>query len=105
MNKLNIRRDDTVVIISGKDKGQTGKVIAAMPEKERVVVQGRNMITCHRKPRGQNDQGGRIEREGTIHVSNVMLICPKCKKATRVGHVIENGKKLRHCKKCQANFD
>ena len=115
MNKLNVKKGDTVVVISGKDKGKQGKILVAYPEKERVVVQNANMITKHVKPRRQGEPGGRIEKEGTIHVSNVMLVCPKCGKPTRVGHKVEeveiSGKKkmksVRYCKndKCGARID
>ena len=115
MNKLNVKKGDTVVVISGKDKGKQGKILIAYPEKERVVVQNANMITKHVKPRRQGEPGGRIEKEGTIHVSNVMLVCPKCGKPTRVGHKVEeveiSGKKkmksVRYCKNdsCGAKID
>ena len=115
MNKLNVKKGDTVVVISGKDKGTQGKILVAYPEKERVVVQNANMITKHVKPRRQGEPGGRIEKEGTIHVSNVMLVCPKCGKPTRVGHKVEeveiSGKKkmksVRYCKNdsCGAKID
>ena len=115
MNKLNVKKGDTVVVISGKDKGKQGKILVAYPEKERAVVQNANMITKHVKPRRQGEPGGRIEKEGTIHVSNVMLVCPKCGKPTRVGHKVEeveiSGKKkmksVRYCKNdsCGAKID
>ena len=105
MKKLNVKRDDTVVIIAGKDKGKQGKVMVAYPSKERVVVQNANMIIRHTKPRRQGEQGGRIEREGTINVSNVMLICPSCSKPTRIGHAFKGDKKVRVCKKCGKNID
>ena len=104
MKKLNVKKDDTVVVISGKDKGKQGKVLTAFPAEERVVVQGANMVTRHRKPRKQGEAGGRIEHEGTINASNVMLVCPKCGKATRVAHKLEGGKKVRVCKKCGAEI-
>ncbi len=105
MNKLNVKHDDTVVIISGKDKGKQGKVMKAYPAKGRIVVQNANMITCHTKPRKQGEQGGRIQKEGTINASNVMLVCPKCNKATRIGHAYDGDKKVRVCKKCGKNID
>ena len=116
MSKLNIKSGDTVVVIAGdnmKDVGKQGKVMSVDPKKQRVVVQGRKMIIRHTKPRKQGEAGGRIEKEGTIHVSNVMLICPNCSKATRVGHRLEevtaNGvtktKKHRVCKKCGKDID
>lgn len=105
MNKLNVKKDDMVVVITGKDKGVKGKVLVALPKEGRVVVQNANMITRHKKPRKQGDPGGRIQQEGTIHASNVMIVCPKCDKATRVGHKIDGDKKVRICKKCGKNID
>lgn len=105
-SKLNIRTGDTVMVITGdemKDRGKTGKVLKVYPEAQRVVVQGRKMIVRHHKPRQQGETGGRLEKEGTIHVSNVMLVCPNCKKPTRVGHTFieKDGKKVkvRVCKR------
>ncbi|MDD3400301.1 MAG: 50S ribosomal protein L24 [Eubacteriales bacterium] len=105
MNKLNVKKGDKVVVISGKDKGKEGKILSTNPEKERVVVQGANMITTHVKPRKQGEPGGRIEKEGTIHVSNVKLVCTKCGKPTRVGHTFVDGKKVRVCTKCGKSMD
>ena len=109
MKKLNVKKDDTVVIISGKDKGKKGKIMVAFPQAERVIVQNANMITRHVKPRRQGEQGGRIEKEGTIHASNVMLVCPSCGEATRVARRREDGKQknknIRVCKKCKQDID
>lgn len=105
MKNLNVKKGDNVVVISGKDKGKKGKILVAYPEKNRVVVQNVAMITRHVKPRKQGEPGGRIEKEGSIHVSNVMLVCPKCDKATRVGHKMEGDKKVRVCVKCGKNID
>lgn len=113
MSKLNVKKGDTVVVISGKDKGKQGKILVAQPEKERVIVEGANMIIRHTKPRRQGETGGRIEKEGTIHVSNVMLVCPKCNKPTRVGHEIheveisgtKKMKSVRVCKECGKAID
>ncbi|MGN0766963.1 MAG: 50S ribosomal protein L24 [Christensenellales bacterium] len=105
MNKLNVKTNDTVLVIAGKDKGKKGKIMKAMPEQERVVVQGVNMVTRHTKPRKQGDEGGRIQKEAAIHVSNVMLVCPKCNKPTRVAHAEEGGKKVRLCKQCNKAID
>lgn len=110
---MNIKKGDTVMVIAGnnlKDVGRTGKVIMVDPTAERVVVQGRAMVIRHTKPRQQGQEGGRIEKEGTIHVSNVMLVCPSCKKPTRVGHAFVEGKdgkqkKVRVCKNCGKNID
>ena len=105
MNSLNVKKGDTVVVISGKDKGKKGKIMVAQPEDERVIVQGAAMVTRHVKPRKQGQPGGRIEKEGPIHASNVMLVCPKCGKPTRVGHTVIDGEKVRACKKCGAAID
>ncbi len=110
---MNIKTGDTVMVIAGnriKDVGRTGKVLKVMPKEERVVVQGRAMVIRHTKPRQQGQQGGRIEKEGTIHVSNVMLVCPSCKRPTRVGHDFVDGKdgkkiKVRVCKNCGKKID
>ena len=109
MNKLNVRKGDKVRIISGKDSGKEGKILTAMPEKERVIVEDCNMVTRHVKPRRQGEAGGRIEQAGSIHVSNVQLVCPSCKMPTRVAHqIVEvNGKKksVRVCKQCVKQID
>ena len=102
---LNVKKGDNVLVIAGKDKGKTGKVLAAMPADNSVVVAGVNIIAKHKKPRSANDKGGIIKRENKIDASNVQIICPACNKATRVNHVIENGDKHRQCKKCGANLD
>ena len=109
MNKLNVRKGDKVRIISGKDSGKEGKILTAMPEKERVIVEDCNMVPRHVKPRRQGEAGGRIEQAGSIHVSNVQLVCPSCKMPTRVAHqIVEvNGKKksVRVCKQCGKQID
>ncbi len=100
---MNIRRDDTVVVLSGKDKGKQGKVMSADPKNAKVIVSGVNVATRHQKPRNQREEGGIIKVETPIYVSKVQLVCPKCGKATRVGHAVqENGKRSRVCKKCGA---
>ena len=105
MKRLNKNKDETVIVITGKDKGVKGKVLVSLPKEERVIVQNANMMTRHQKPRRQGDPGGRIKQEGAIHASNVMLICPKCSKPTRVGHAFEGEKKVRVCKKCGKSMD
>src|SRR4051794_13410798 len=93
--RLKIRRDDQVVIISGKDRGKSGRVLEVDPKKERVYVEGLNIVKRHQRPRpGSTDPGGVIEKPGPIHISNVMLLDPKTDKRTRVGIVRENG--VRH---------
>jgi large subunit ribosomal protein L24 len=99
-NKLHVKKDDTVFVITGKDKGKKGRVIAAYPRENRVLVEGVNMVKKHAKPSQQNPQGGILNQEAPIHVSNVMLIDPKSGKPTRVGYkVLENGTKVRVAKK------
>ena len=101
---MNIRKDDTVVVLSGKDKGKQGKILTADPKAEKVIVEGVNVATKHQKPRKQGEEGGIIKVETPIYVSKVQLVCPKCGKATRVAHKITDGKKTRVCKKCGAEI-
>ena len=101
---MNIKKDDKVVVLSGKDKGKEGKILSADPKAMKVIVEGVNVATKHQKPRKQGEEGGIIKVETPIYVSKVQLVCPKCGKATRVGHKIENGKKSRICKKCGAEI-
>ena len=97
---MNIKKNDKVVVLSGKDKGKEGKVLEANPSTKKVVVEGINVATCHVKPRKQGEEGGIIRREIPMYASKVMLVCPKCGKATRVGHKTVDGKNVRICKKC-----
>jgi large subunit ribosomal protein L24 len=113
MSSLNVKKGDTVVVISGKDKGKKGKIMVSQPDEARVIVQGAAMVTRHVKPRKQGQPGGRIEKEAPIHASNVMLVCPKCDKPTRVAHQIKEveisgekkQKSVRVCKKCGKVID
>ncbi|MDP2892143.1 MAG: 50S ribosomal protein L24 [Bacillota bacterium] len=106
VKNLHVRKDDMVVVISGKDKGKKGKILKSIPSEDRVVVEGVNVVLRHTKPRGQGKRGGRLKQEAAINASNVMALCPKCHKAARVGHEIDNaGKKHRTCKKCGARLD
>ena len=102
---LNVKKGDNVLVIAGKDKGKTGKVLVAMPADNSVVVAGVNIIAKHKKPRSANDKGGIIKKEGKIDASNVQVICPTCGKATRISNVMDGDKKIRQCKKCKANLD
>ncbi|KNF08030.1 50S ribosomal protein L24 [Gottschalkia purinilytica] len=102
---MHVKKGDTVVVIAGKDKGKVGKVLTSLPKKNRVIVEGVNIVTKHKKPTQQMQQGGRIEQEGAIHASNVMLYCNKDKKGVKVGAKIENGNKVRVCKKCGEVLD
>ena len=101
---MNVKKGDTVIVLSGKDKGKQGKILAAMPEDQRVIVQNVNVITAHVKPRKQGETGGIVEREAALYASKVQVVCPKCGKGTRVAHKVEGGKKTRVCKKCGAEL-
>ena len=101
---MNIRKDDKVVVLSGKDKGKQGKILTADPKAAKVIVEGVNVATKHQKPRKQGEEGGIIKVETPIYASKVQLVCPKCGKATRVAHKIEGDKKVRVCKKCGAEI-
>lgn len=99
--KMHVKKGDTVVIIAGKDINKKGKVLQVFPSDRRVIVEGVNIITKHTKPRGRGQQGGIIKQEAPIDGSNVMLICPRCDTATRIGRkVLDNGRRARVCKKC-----
>jgi large subunit ribosomal protein L24 len=100
-----IRREDTVLVIKGKERGKTGVIRQMIPHKRRVIVTGVNMVKRHMRPRADRP-GGIIEREGSIHVSNVMIICKSCNKPTRVGFRFrENGSKVRFCRHCNQPLD
>ena len=106
VKKLAVRRGDKVVVLSGKDKGKKGKVIAAVPAVGRVKVEGVNMIKKHAKPTQKVPQGGIREMEGAIPASKVMVVCPACGKPTRVGKkVLSDGRRVRACKKCGESLD
>ncbi len=102
---LNVKKGDNVLVLAGKDKGKTGKVLSADPKSGRVVVEGVNVITKHNKPRSAQVPGGIEKTNGTIDASNVQIICPACGKATRVANGEIDGKKNRLCKKCGASLD
>ena len=101
---MNVKKGDTVVVLSGKDKGKQGKVLGTVPGSLKVVVEGINMVTCHIKPRRQGEEGGIVKREAAIYASKVQVVCPKCGKNTRVGYELKDGKKVRTCKKCGAEL-
>ena len=104
MNDLHIKSGDTVQVISGDSKGSTGKVLAVSPKEKKVIVEGVNVASKHMKPKKQGEQGGIIKMETPIYACKVMVVCPKCGKATRVAHAIVDGKKVRICKKCGASL-
>src|SRR5262245_52722905 len=105
--EINVRKNDRVVVIAGKDKGKTGRVIEVHPRKARVLVEGVNVVKRHNKANTRRGvQGGILERESPISVSNVMVICPHCGVATRAGHqLLANGERTRACKKCGAAIE
>lgn len=102
MNELHVKKDDQVMIISGKDKGKKGKILEVSVKEQKVIIEGRNMVTKHVKPRKQGQIGGIVKAEAPLYACKVMPICPKCNKPTRVGNEIKNDKKIRVCKKCGA---
>ena len=101
---MNVKKNDTVVVLSGKDKGKRGKVLSVDPKTRKVVVEKINMASRHQKPRRQGEEGGIIQKEIPLYASKVMTVCPKCSKPTRVAHKIEGGKKVRVCKHCGAEI-
>ncbi len=103
---MKIRKNDTVLVIAGKDKGKKGKVRTSMPVDERVIIEGVNMIKKHSRAQGVARQAGIIEREAPIHVSKVMFLCSKCNKPARLGfQTLEDGKKVRVCRNCKEVVD
>ena len=101
---MNVKKGDTVVVLSGKDKGKQGKVQSTVPSEAKVIVEGINMVTCHTKPRRQGEEGGIVKREAPLYASKVQVVCPKCDKGTRVAYKVTDGKKVRVCKKCGAEL-
>ena len=105
MNKMSIKKGDTVVVLSGKDKGKKGEVIAVLPKDGKVVVEKINMVSRHTKPRRQGETGGIIQKEAPLYACKVQRVCPKCDQATRPAHkVLADGSKVRVCKKCGAEI-
>ena len=102
-----IRRNDTVVVTTGKDSGKRGRVLKVLPVRNRLVVEGVNIIKRHTRPNPQkNVKGGIVEREASLHASNVQLVCPECSKTTRIGHrILNDGRKVRICRKCEGVVD
>ena len=106
MKKLHVQRGDLVEVISGKDKGKQGKIVTAFPETGKVIVEGVAVVKKHQKARAQGQESGIIHKEAAIDASNVLRICPSCGKAARTGvKVLEDGSKMRFCKKCQEVFN
>ena len=101
---MKIRKDDKVVVLSGRDKGKEGKVLSTDPKNGKVIVEGVLVASRHQKPRKQGEEGGIMKREAAIAACKVQVVCPKCSKGTRVAHKIEGGKKARVCKHCGAEL-
>ncbi len=100
-SKLHVKKDDTVLILSGDERGSTGKVLEVSPKEGKVIIEGRNKVKKHVKPRKMGDTGGIIEAEGALYACKVQIVCPACKKPTRVGHkMLADGTKQRICKRC-----
>lgn len=105
-NKLHVKKNDMVVIIAGKEKGKSGKIVRVFPEKSRVVVENINVVKRHTRPTRTNAEGGIVEKEAAIDASNVQLLCGSCSKPARTGiRVLEDGAKVRFCKKCNEIVD
>lgn len=101
MNTMHLKKGDTAVVLSGKEKGKRGRVLVADPKKGSVILEGVNFITCHTKPRRQGETGGIVKREGAVRACKVMRVCPKCDKPTRPAHeILPSGEKVTVCKHC-----
>ncbi len=99
MNKMHIKTGDTVIVLSGKDRGKKGKVLAVSPKESKVIIEGVNMCTKHVKPRRQGQAGGIVKAEAAMYACKVQAVCPKCGKPTRIGHkILDDGSKVRICK-------
>ncbi|SDZ84539.1 LSU ribosomal protein L24P [Desulfuromusa kysingii] len=106
IEKTHVKKNDMVEIIAGKERGKTGKVLRVLPGKGRVVVESLNVIKRHTRPNQLNPEGGIVEKEAPLSISNVMLICGSCNQATRTGvRMLEDGSKTRYCKKCNESVD
>ena len=104
--KYHVKKDDRVIVLSGKEKGKMGKVLKILHKKDRVIVEKINMIKRHTKPGGMAAKGGIIEKEGSVPISNVALICSKCTDPTRVGRkILEDGRRVRVCRRCGETID
>jgi len=103
---VEIRKNDSVMVIAGKERGKTGKVLRILKDKDAVVVERLNIVKRHTKPRGPQQTGGIVEKEAAIHASNVMIMCDKCNAPARIGHkILTDGKKIRICRNCKEAVD
>ncbi len=104
--KLHVKKNDMVKIIAGKEQGKSGKVLRVFPDKGRVIVESLNVIKRHTRPNQLNPEGGIVEKEAPLSISNVMLVCGSCNQPTRTGvRLLEDGSKTRYCKKCNESVD
>ena len=103
---MQIRKNDSVMVITGRERGKTGKVLRVLVDKDRVIIERVNMVKRHTKPRGPQQSGGILEKEASIDVSNIMIMCDKCNAPVRIGHrVLSDGKKIRLCRRCGEAFE
>lgn len=101
---MRIKKNDVVKMLAGKDNGKTGKVLRVFPEEKKIIVEGLNMLKKHNKPKREGEKGQRVEMPRKIDISNAMIICPKCGVSTKISFKLEGEKKMRVCKKCQAEI-
>lgn len=100
-NKVHVKTGDTVIVLNGENKGKKGKVLAVSPKEGKLIIEGVNMVSKHVKPRRAGEEGGIVKAEGAMYTCKVQVVCPHCKKATRVAHkLLANGEKQRVCKRC-----
>ncbi len=103
---MHLRKNDNVMIIAGKERGTTGKILKVLSEKDRAIIERLNLVKRHTKPRGPQQPGGIVEKEASIHISNLMLMCDRCNAPVRFGHkVLGDGKKVRICRRCSETID
>jgi large subunit ribosomal protein L24 len=103
---VHIRKNDSVMVIAGKERGKTGKVLRVLKEKDAVIIERLNIVKRHTKPRGPQQTGGIVEKEAAIHASNIMIMCEKCNAPARIGHkILSDGKKIRICRNCSEALD
>jgi large subunit ribosomal protein L24 len=103
---VQIRKNDSVMVIGGKERGKTGKVLRVLPDKDTVIIERLNIVKRHSKPRGPQQAGGIVEKEAPIHASNVMFMCDKCNAPVRIGHkLLADGSKIRICRRCNEAVD
>ena len=103
---MEIRKNDSVMVITGKERGKTGKVLRVLPDEDAVMIERINIVKRHTKPRGPQQPGGIVEKEAAIHASNIMIMCDKCNAPVRIGHkILADGDKIRICRRCNEALD